>query len=429
MDFTEVVFDEESGISTESSKRDALLKELDLTNQNNGPSKSVPLLSLALKQTMKTAEEPVVSTMSTPKTLSTTSHNLSQTCIDEATKKFEQYEKDHIGTIEKDDITNIFSELFPHFHRSMLDRFVYEECRAAEKQNSHSISIDEFLTMYKHLFDFCKKVVEKQETTKVETSTKAETETKTDSFLTFSAHGNRLPSLSPSKNVLNNHISTSFNKPEGNGILKMDQMSWNSDWNSNMLLKSPEPKSLSQHSSPRSNLLPTTNEEDPFIDDPFLPASSAGLKTFGRNDQDNLKNPAKRNGNLYQAKPITVIPNQSKDETAETNNVADNASDDNSVDLPNSIMSDREKKPDDDLKFEDIDDDYADDDFHSEGKTPRTTSYSEVAKSSFEEHEDLSSQDADDLKSEDSELAYLTTDKTVSQSDVGFDYIEDILSS
>lgn len=402
MDFTEVVFDEESGMSTEYGKRDILIKELNLANNIEDPSKQAPLLSQTLKQAKKTAEESASITSSSPAKTSTNSLSLSQNCIAEARKKFEQYEKDHDGTIEKDDVTNLFSELFPDFHRTMLERFVHEECRDAEKRNnSHSINFEEFLTMYKHLFDFCKKVVLRHESL-------AEANTKNDSFLTFSPPANRLPSLnmSPTKGVLSNHISTSFNKPDGNGILKSDQMSWNSDGKP---AKSPEPKSFSQHSSSRSNLLPTAPEEDPFFDDPFLPASS-GLKTFGRDDEDDPKSPTQKNGTLYQAKPITVIPKQSKKETVK--------------------MTNSESSTDDDAE-DDYDDD---DDFHSEGKTPRTTSHSEAPKSlkggeEIEEELDFSEEADDLLKSEGSELADLTTDKTLSQPDAGFDYMEDVLSS
>lgn len=74
----------------------------------------------------------------------------------EAKKKFEEWDKDNSGTIEKDELRALFMDMFPSFHRNMLDRYVNDEFRAADRDFSNAIDFEEFLGMYKRFFVLCK---------------------------------------------------------------------------------------------------------------------------------------------------------------------------------------------------------------------------------------------------------------------------------
>ncbi|XP_038659018.1 FGFR1 oncogene partner isoform X4 [Scyliorhinus canicula] len=79
--------------------------------------------------------------------------------IAEAKKKFEFYDKDKNGEISKEELRELFIDLFPHFHKNMLDRYVNEEFKAVDKDFNQVIDFDEFLGMYKRLFIQCRSVV------------------------------------------------------------------------------------------------------------------------------------------------------------------------------------------------------------------------------------------------------------------------------
>ncbi|MGH0163156.1 UNVERIFIED_CONTAM: hypothetical protein FKN15_044260 [Acipenser sinensis] len=53
--------------------------------------------------------------------------------IAEARKKFDHYDKDRNGEINKEELRILFTDLFPHFHKNMLERYVTDEFRAVDK--------------------------------------------------------------------------------------------------------------------------------------------------------------------------------------------------------------------------------------------------------------------------------------------------------
>ncbi|GAB1603725.1 uncharacterized protein LOC115227774 isoform X2 [Argonauta hians] len=410
MEFTEVVFDAETGVNFEKDQRNVLLKDLHLQNDSVISS---PVLSQAIKQIGKLP----VSNEDNKNHI--VPNGLPESCVAEARRKFDQYDKAHQQSIEKADVTNIFCELFPHFHRSILEKFVQEECRNAEKGSNQKINFDEFLTMYKHLFEYCKKVVLKSHFLEEKNSGDY-----------VSVNNNKLPTV-------NNSSNRTWDHKLGNGLTKLDDslsrnhdsFSLQSDWNN---AKNKELKPLSQPPLSKNSLLPETPEEDPFFDDPFLPNSS-GLKAFSREGSSNSWEPKNSdNANLYQAKPVTFVPKKS-DSVCENN---ETSSKDPLADLNRKVV---------DMKFvetlsdknnlantnttTDEDDDY-DDDFNSEdtnisrfeGRVKMTGgSIAEEIEESTDLSQDLS-------KSENSEIADLTTDKTISQANnISLDYIEDVL--
>uniref|UniRef100_A0A3Q1HDC7 EF-hand domain-containing protein n=1 Tax=Anabas testudineus TaxID=64144 RepID=A0A3Q1HDC7_ANATE len=76
----------------------------------------------------------------------------SQKQITSARKKFDLYDKDQSGSVLKDDLNSVFTDLFPSFNGNVLERFITDELRAADKTFSNTIDFQLFLGLYKRLF-------------------------------------------------------------------------------------------------------------------------------------------------------------------------------------------------------------------------------------------------------------------------------------
>ncbi|XP_018544235.1 FGFR1 oncogene partner isoform X3 [Lates calcarifer] len=83
----------------------------------------------------------------------------SQKQIISAQKKFDLYDKDRSGSVLKEDLKSVFTDLFPGLNKNMLERFISDELRAADKTFSTVIEFQVFLGMYKRLFAQCRSVV------------------------------------------------------------------------------------------------------------------------------------------------------------------------------------------------------------------------------------------------------------------------------
>ncbi|XP_032441350.1 centrosomal protein 43 isoform X6 [Xiphophorus hellerii] len=81
--------------------------------------------------------------------------DLSQKQISHARKTFDSHDKDQSGSVRKEDLKFVFTDLLPGLNKSMLERFVDEELRAADKE----VDFQAFLSTYKRLFDQCRSVV------------------------------------------------------------------------------------------------------------------------------------------------------------------------------------------------------------------------------------------------------------------------------
>ncbi|XP_006793516.1 FGFR1 oncogene partner isoform X5 [Neolamprologus brichardi] len=84
---------------------------------------------------------------------------LTQKQITNANKKFDFYDKDHSGSVLRENLKNIFTDLFPAVNKNLLERFVTDELRASEKDFSTTIDFQQFLGMYRRLFSQCRSVV------------------------------------------------------------------------------------------------------------------------------------------------------------------------------------------------------------------------------------------------------------------------------
>ncbi|KAI3364683.1 hypothetical protein L3Q82_011462 [Scortum barcoo] len=139
LDFSLSVFQPEISSLNGLDGRDLVCRELDLSELN----RNCPLLLELVKRRHKAPEEP------------------SQKQIAHARKKFDFYDKDGSGSVVKDDVRSVFTDLFPGLNscRNMLDRFITDELRAADKTFSKTIDFQVFLGLYKHLYAQCRSVV------------------------------------------------------------------------------------------------------------------------------------------------------------------------------------------------------------------------------------------------------------------------------
>ncbi|XP_043963066.1 FGFR1 oncogene partner isoform X15 [Gambusia affinis] len=80
---------------------------------------------------------------------------LSQKQISHARKTFDSHDKDQSGSVRKEDLKFVFTDLLPSLNKSMLERFIDEELRAADKE----VDFQSFMSTYKRLFDQCRSVV------------------------------------------------------------------------------------------------------------------------------------------------------------------------------------------------------------------------------------------------------------------------------
>ncbi|XP_041351563.1 centrosomal protein 43-like isoform X2 [Gigantopelta aegis] len=163
LEFTLAVFDPETGLGQDYDHREALVKELNITDSGNADQS--PLLAQVVKiacdhkSTLAKAVLSETHDSHEPSDYITVPKNLTEAQIIDAQIKFEQYDKDGSGTIDKEELRDLFMDIFPGFHRNMLDRYVNDEFKAVDKDFSNSIDFNEFLGMYKRLFLLCKSVV------------------------------------------------------------------------------------------------------------------------------------------------------------------------------------------------------------------------------------------------------------------------------
>ncbi|CAK6978367.1 FGFR1 oncogene partner [Scomber scombrus] len=90
---------------------------------------------------------------------STVSQEPSQKQISAARKTFDVHDKNKSGSVLKDDLKSVFTDLFPGLNKNMLERFVADELKAADKSFSKTVDFQLFLGIYRRLFTQCRSVV------------------------------------------------------------------------------------------------------------------------------------------------------------------------------------------------------------------------------------------------------------------------------
>ncbi|XP_053567080.1 centrosomal protein 43 isoform X2 [Bombina bombina] len=154
LDFTLAVFQPESCLGNVPDDRSHLARDLGIM-ESEGAKNGPLLLELVKKWRLK---DKLISGGENDKPVSVPKE-LSPKQIAEAQKKFDFYDKDRNGLISKDELRILFVDLFPHFHRNMLERYVNDEFKAADKDFNNGIDFHEFIGMYKRLFIHCRSVV------------------------------------------------------------------------------------------------------------------------------------------------------------------------------------------------------------------------------------------------------------------------------
>ncbi|XP_052708545.1 centrosomal protein 43-like isoform X4 [Crassostrea angulata] len=371
LDYTLAVFEPEAGLGPDNGSRQQLARELNIV-ESDGPPKG-PLLGVVVSG----------NTISQTKI----SEDLTPAQISAAKQKFNYYDKDHSGGIDKNELRDLFIDICPGFNVNMIERYVNEEFKVADTDFSSSksgalrIDFDEFLKMYKRLFIQCRTVISGDV-----------------SDLVNSHKTNERKEFVEAKNQRNLQSSLKDQRKKPNAEVDL--------------------------------LGGSDVEEDPFFDDPVPP--SGGLKGLGTANSSVSSDSGKDGkpslngsgqGHSLQSS-LSGLPNLTPSKTRK------------------SLESEEENLRAVDRGMADLgldgDDDY-EDDFQSSGrsltKSPHTFSKSEqrseqngsIAEEIDEEIEDISIEADDLLRSERSGFDDLTTDRTISQQD-GFDYVEDLQS-
>ncbi|XP_019646940.1 PREDICTED: FGFR1 oncogene partner-like isoform X2 [Branchiostoma belcheri] len=148
LDYSLAVFDPETNFGEKYEGRDALARELNILESDD--SSRLPLLTEVVKRMSSSGAKG--RSLASPE-------DLTAKQVEDAKKKFNKYDADKNGYIDKDEMRQLFLDMFPHFNRNMLDRYVNDEFRAQDKDFSNTIDFDEFLGMYKRLFVLCRSVV------------------------------------------------------------------------------------------------------------------------------------------------------------------------------------------------------------------------------------------------------------------------------
>ncbi|XP_068454919.1 centrosomal protein 43 isoform X4 [Clinocottus analis] len=140
LDFSLAVFQPEINSLSSLDCRDLVCRDLGLSESE--VNRNCPLLlELVRRGRHKPTEEPT------------------QKQISLARKKFDFYDKDGNGSVGREDLKNVFTDLFPSLNQNMLEHFITDELRAADQSFSSTIDFHVFVGFYTRLFSQCRAVV------------------------------------------------------------------------------------------------------------------------------------------------------------------------------------------------------------------------------------------------------------------------------
>ncbi|KAK6488980.1 FGFR1 oncogene partner-like isoform X5 [Huso huso] len=390
LDFTMAVFQPEINTLNGLESRDAVARELGILETE--ATKGAPLLLELMKRGRhkdrgSSFAEQGDRAVHIPK-------ELSPNHIAEARKKFDHYDKDRSGEISKEELRTLFTDLFPYFHKNMLEMYITDEFRAVEKDFNNSIDFDQFLGMYKRLFIQCRSVVTNDICDIVQT---------------------------PSKFLEENLNSTSVSKVIESSLSELSVPTGGVKNKSNVQISANESKLDSKH---RSNvpavkkgedfdLDDEKDEEDSFFDDPLpKPEKTYGRITGKNNDTDEeTEDPFAENGNRHN-------PEERTDSSRPMGSLASLS---DAPPLKTGLGSLAGVPPLKGPYDRDEDDDY-DDDFNSiSHRSDKTKSEVSIGE---EIEEELSTEGVDFNASD--KLDDLTLDRSISQFSEAVDYMEEV---
>ncbi|KAK0052565.1 FGFR1 oncogene partner-like isoform X5 [Biomphalaria pfeifferi] len=404
LEFTLAVFKPETGLN-EGMKRSEVLKSLG--GEGTNISTNLPIITSFLQNVNKSK-----STNFGSGDAVYISKNLTDKQIEEAKKKFDYYDKDSSGAIDKEELRDLFMDMFPNFHRNMLDRYVNDEFAAADKNFNSSIDFDEFLDMYKRLFLLCRTVVSDDVGELVSPTHKpASKQTSPQHQVNQVKQQSKKPSSSPPSSAKPDQVNGSSiqgNKTTG----KFTTAGYGSDL-----------------------------EEDPFFDD--QPVASVSYNTLSSELEKNrdllkeaivteekIKDKSKKVGSGLTS--LDDLPSLTSGRTGGVLKSPENEdSPRNDSDMDKNLREVDKRleelgldSPNDEFEYED---DFSDVSQKSPRKVDNKPENGSIAEEIDDEEiaEDISAEADDLLKSEKSGFDDLTTDRSISQMDGGFDYMED----
>ncbi|KAL4648979.1 FGFR1 oncogene partner isoform X3 [Arapaima gigas] len=209
LDFTLAVFQPEINTLSGLENRDGMACEFGITDLD--ALKRLPLLLELVKKSKHKDKSPEVSLPLS---------ELSPCQVAEARRKFDFYDKDKTGEITKHELGVVFSDLFPSFQKSVLEKYLTDELRAMDRDLSSSINFQEFLEMYRRWFNQCQSVVTIDGADVVQTPSKlAEEKTFTASKLHELSHIDPGVTGDPSESKSQILASAQESRQEDSGLL------------------------------------------------------------------------------------------------------------------------------------------------------------------------------------------------------------------
>ncbi|XP_038076961.1 centrosomal protein 43-like [Patiria miniata] len=419
LDFTLAVFNPETNFGEKYEGRDSLAKDLGLVDSEKTRGK--PLLCELLRRANEQSSRSGLQRSHSNAEDINIPKDLTAVQIADAKQKFDFYDADKSGSIDKDELRNLFIDMFPHFHRNMLERYVNDEFRAGDKDFSSGIDFDEFLGMYRRLFVVCRSVV---------SSDVADISPQSQRRLSDSMkHSVNLKPITARQNNSSNETDSSA--PQSHSAMKEK-----TDTNKQM-------KGRQRSLSAGSDV-----SEDSFFDD--IPAPSrkpltfSSMKTKKESPPQSPpktpppKSPGSGMSSLFNAPPLAgksgmgslagapPLPGKGGPRDTSSPDWKDLKALDNKLDKLSFDVSKSEASEDYEDDFQSSQDSQSQ--AHTAGnksqKSNEANSVSEEISEEIQDDFDISGDD-DFLASSQDKLDELTTDRSVSQISGRFDYIED----
>ncbi|XP_078146043.1 centrosomal protein 43 isoform X2 [Centroberyx gerrardi] len=154
LDFTLAVFQPEINSLNGLDSRDQVCRELGFSETE--VNRNSPLLLELARRGRHKDKSAILSEGDKPAHIP---KELSPKQTADARKKFDSYDRDRSGSVGQQDLKSVFADLFPSFSKNMLERFISDELRAADKSFSKTVDFQEFLGLYQRLFAQCRSVV------------------------------------------------------------------------------------------------------------------------------------------------------------------------------------------------------------------------------------------------------------------------------
>nr|XP_019964118.1 PREDICTED: FGFR1 oncogene partner isoform X2 [Paralichthys olivaceus] len=145
LDFSLAVFQPEISLMNGVDSRDLVCRDLGLSECE--VNRKCPLLLELVSRGRRRDKQSVCS------------EEPSHKQITNARRKFDFYDTEQNGSVCKEDLKRIFADLFPNLNKNMLETFVTDELRAADRSLSQTADFQLFIGIFKRLFTQCRSVV------------------------------------------------------------------------------------------------------------------------------------------------------------------------------------------------------------------------------------------------------------------------------